>query len=197
LRPRPFERHACARPFLQRRAVGRDTLLKARRPALPPPELRERDAEIVLRRRPVERHAFADDAGSSDAGRRCDLKPTNGSYFDGDSNNRCALFSVAIRKPLIRQVKPQKRNKESHALDCGDKPRGRCTSHLPALIPPTCGCAYSGSTHRRKKGPASPCQGINGSGGVASALSKSGATLAGATAISTGMSSPSTARKSG
>ena len=45
-------------------------------------------------------------------GRRCDLKPTNGCWFDGDLNNRCALFSVAIRKPLIRQVKPRKRNKD-------------------------------------------------------------------------------------
>jgi hypothetical protein len=59
LRRRPVERHAFARPFLQRRAVGRDRLLKARRPALPLTEREERVAEIVLRRRPVERRVFA------------------------------------------------------------------------------------------------------------------------------------------
>ena len=38
LRPRPVERHAFARPFLQRRPIGRNRLLKPRRPALSLPE---------------------------------------------------------------------------------------------------------------------------------------------------------------
>ena len=45
--------------FLQRLAIGRDRLLELRRPALPLAEPLERIAEIVLRRRPVERHALA------------------------------------------------------------------------------------------------------------------------------------------
>jgi hypothetical protein len=45
-------------PFLKRRPVGRHRLLKPRRPALPLPEPRERGAEIVLRHRPLKRHAL-------------------------------------------------------------------------------------------------------------------------------------------
>ena len=48
-----------ARHLLQRRAIGRHRLLEPRRPALPLAEPIERVAEIALRRRPVERHAFA------------------------------------------------------------------------------------------------------------------------------------------
>ena len=54
MRPAPLERHALARPFLQRRAKGRDRLLEPRRPVLPLPESFERVAEVVLRHRPVE-----------------------------------------------------------------------------------------------------------------------------------------------
>ena len=59
LRRRPVERNPLARPFLQRRAIGRHRLLQPRRPALPLPERLERIAEIVLRRRPVERNPLA------------------------------------------------------------------------------------------------------------------------------------------
>src|SRR5271168_2980903 len=131
-------------------------------------------------------------------GRRCDLKPTNGSYSDGDSNNRCALFSVAIRKPLIRQVKPQKRNKDEIKNrqpglrgQAARRPPRPCAKSPTRANPPYVRLCLLRSNASAKKGPASPCQAINGSGGVASALSKSGATLSGATAISTGMSSPS------
>ena len=48
-----------SRSFLQRGAIGRHRLLQMRRPALPLPELPERDAEIVLRHRPVERNPLA------------------------------------------------------------------------------------------------------------------------------------------
>jgi hypothetical protein len=43
---------------IQRGAIGRDRLLKTRRPALTLFERGERIAEIVLRRRPVERNAL-------------------------------------------------------------------------------------------------------------------------------------------
>ena len=56
---RPVERNPFARPFLQRRAIGRDRLLEPRRPALPLAERQERIAEIVLRRRPMERDPLA------------------------------------------------------------------------------------------------------------------------------------------
>ena len=59
LRRRPTERHPLTRPFLQRRAVGHDSLGEMRRAALPLTQLRERIAEIGLRRRPVERHPLA------------------------------------------------------------------------------------------------------------------------------------------
>jgi hypothetical protein len=48
-----------ARKFLQRLAVGRDRLIKFARAALAFPEGRECFAEIVLRRRPLERNALA------------------------------------------------------------------------------------------------------------------------------------------
>ena len=59
LRHGPVERHALARPFLQRVAIGRDRLLQPRRAALALAERRQRIAEIVLRHGPVERHALA------------------------------------------------------------------------------------------------------------------------------------------
>ena len=55
LRHRPVERNALAGSFLQRRAKGRDRLLKTRRPALPLPERLKRNAEIHLRRRALAR----------------------------------------------------------------------------------------------------------------------------------------------
>src|SRR5262249_10862025 len=47
--PAPRDRNPLARPFLERRAISRNRLLKTLRPALPPPERRKRSAEIVLR----------------------------------------------------------------------------------------------------------------------------------------------------
>src|SRR5579863_927475 len=55
LRARPSEWRPLARPFLQRQAISRHSLLEGRRPHFPVANSRKRKAEIVLRRRPVER----------------------------------------------------------------------------------------------------------------------------------------------
>jgi len=54
LRRCPIERHPIARPFLERRAEGRDRLGWMCRAALPLTQPEECGAEVVLRRRPVE-----------------------------------------------------------------------------------------------------------------------------------------------
>jgi hypothetical protein len=54
-----LERHALARPFLERGAIGVDRLLELRRAALALAKCPKREAKVVLRRRPVERHALA------------------------------------------------------------------------------------------------------------------------------------------
>src|SRR5262249_29785359 len=55
----PLQRHALARPFLQRLAIGRRRLLQPRRAALALTERLQRSAEIVLRHAPLQRHALA------------------------------------------------------------------------------------------------------------------------------------------
>src|SRR6516165_8026628 len=57
--PGPPERHTLARPFLQRLAIGSDSLFEFRRPTLPAPKGKKRVAQIVLRRGPLARLALA------------------------------------------------------------------------------------------------------------------------------------------
>ena len=57
LRPGPFERHARASAFFQRRPIGRDRLLQPCRAALALAECPERVTEVHLRPGPFERHA--------------------------------------------------------------------------------------------------------------------------------------------
>jgi len=54
-----LERDALAGPLLQRGAEGVDRLFEPRGATLAFPEPRERVAEVVLRHRPLERHALA------------------------------------------------------------------------------------------------------------------------------------------
>jgi hypothetical protein len=56
-----------ARPFLKRGAIGRDRLLKTRRPALALSERKERPAQIVLRLRPLQQNPLARATASSSA----------------------------------------------------------------------------------------------------------------------------------
>src|SRR5262249_28594343 len=57
--PGPVERHALARPFLQRVAIGPDRLLQPRRSALARAAPRKRIAGIGLRRGPLQRPTLA------------------------------------------------------------------------------------------------------------------------------------------
>ena len=57
--PGPPERHTLARPFLQRLAIGSDSLFKLRRPALASPKSGKRITQIVLGPGPFERHTLA------------------------------------------------------------------------------------------------------------------------------------------
>src|SRR5229473_5263312 len=59
LRPGPVERDARTGPFLQRRPIGLDRLLKPHRAALARAKRLERSGEIGLRPGPVERDARA------------------------------------------------------------------------------------------------------------------------------------------